>query len=153
MNSGSQLRTSWPTKISLRASSISGIKASHFALDDFMLDPPILETIRNLYSLKPPGWKDRLEQFAVILEAGWDEYKNKINKGVRYVRRHSFNIEKRQVKSLTTFARFLRDEPWLPMVDDLLISRRPSELVLNTEENLKLSTRETPVSSSTFREP
>ena len=143
----------WRTKTSLRASSISDIWASHYALNDFALDPPILKIIQELYSAKPPGWKDRLVHFAVILEAGWAEYENKLKKELRYARLYSSSIERGRVTALTTFARFLRDEPWLPVVDDLRTSKRPCELVLNTEENRKLANGETPLSFCTFEEP
>ena len=144
---------SCPAKVSLRASSIGDIRASHFALDDFALDPPILKIVQELYSVKPPGWKDRLGNFADILEAGWDEYKSKLKKELRYARLFSSSINSRQVTALTTFARFLKDEPWLPIVDDLRISKRPCELVLNTEENRGLANKETPLSFCTFEEP
>ena len=103
--------------------------------------------------MKPPGWKDRLGNFADILEAGWYEYRSKLKKEVRYARLYSSDINKRQVTALTTFARFLKDEPWLPIVDDLRISKRPCELVLNTEENRGLANKETPLSFCTLEEP
>ena len=144
---------SWPAKVSLRASSINDIRASHFALDNFALDPPILNVVQELYNVKPAGWKDRLGNFADILEAGWDEYRSKLKKEVRYAWLYSSYINKKQVTALTTFARFLKDEPWLPIVDDLRISKRPCELVLNTEENRGLANKETPLSFCTFEEP
>ena len=72
--------------ISLRVSSIRDIRGLHYALDDIELDRPILETIQNLYTRKPPGWKDRLGCFAELLEAGWAEYGNKTKKVLRYAR-------------------------------------------------------------------
>ena len=142
-----------PTHMSLRASPIGGIKASHFALDNFELDSPILKVIQELYRVKPPGWKDRLFQFAAILDAGWAEYEKWLKKELRYAKLGHSTIERKRVKSLTTFARFLTDEPWLPVVDDLRTSMRPSELVLDTEENRRLASKDTPLSYCTFDEP
>ena len=144
---------SWPAKVSLRASSINDIWAAHFALDDFALDPPIHDIVQELYNVKPPGWKDRLGNFADILEAGWDEYRSKLKKELRYARLSSSYINRTQVTAVTTFARFLKDDPWLPIVDDLRISKRPCELVLNTQENRGLANKETPLSFCTFEEP
>ena len=111
----------------LRASRIGDIKALHYALDDFVLDDPILKVIQELYTEKPPGWKDRLVQFVDMLEAGWAEYQNWLKKNLRYANLGYSTIERKRVRSLTTFARVLRDEPWLPVIDDLRASLRPSE--------------------------
>lgn len=138
--------------INLRVSSIYDIRGMHYSLDDFELDPPILETIRNLYTRKPPGWKDRLECFAELLEAGWAEYGNKTNKVLRYAGYGSSWVQKKRVTALSTLGQFLRDESWLPVVDDLR-TMRPSQLVLNTEENLELSDKETPLCYCNFEEP
>ena len=138
------------TRIYLRASYISGIKGSHYALDDFKLDPPILQLIRKLYSEKPPGWKNRLGYFAELLEAGWTGYENKLNKKLRYARLWSSNVLNEQVSALSSFAKFLKEESWLPVFDDISISRRPSELVLNTEDNRKLASKETPLAYCAF---
>ena len=142
-----------PTHMSLRASPIGDIKASHYALDNFELDSPILKVVQELYRVKPPGWKDRLVQFAVVLEAGWAEYEKWLKKELRYAKLGHSTIERKRVKPLTTFARFLTDEPWLPVVDDLRTSMRPSELVLDTEENRRLASKDTPLSYCTFDEP
>ena len=141
------------THLSLRASPIDGIKASHYALDDFLLDAPVLKVIKELYREKSSGWRDRIVHFVALLEAGWSEYKNSLNKELRYARLYHSTVKRKRVKSLSTFARFLRDEPWIPLVDDLRTSRRPSELVLGTEENRKLASKETPLSYCTFEEP
>ena len=143
----------WRDRISLRASSIADIGAESYALDDFELDPPILETIRNLYSLKPPGYKDRLGCFADLLQAGWVDYENIISKELRYAKYYESYIHKEQVTAMSAFARFLTDEPWLPVVDDLRITRRPTDLVLNTEENRRLSDNEVPLCYCNFNEP
>ena len=95
--------------IHLRASGIRDIRASHYALDDDALDAPILKIIQELYREKPPGWKDRLGQFAVILESGWAEYKNKLKKELRYAKYYSSNIQRKRVTAPTAFARFLRE--------------------------------------------
>ena len=139
-------------RISLRASKIFDIEPDSYVLDDFELDPPILETIRNLYRQNPPGWKDRLSSFADLLDVGWADYKNKISKVLRYARYKSSDVKKERVAALTAFARFLRDEPWLPAFDDLRSTRRPSELVLNTVENIKLADRETLLCYCNFAE-
>ena len=142
-----------PSNMSLRASPIGDIKAGHYAIDDFGLDAPLLKVVQQLYGEKPPGWKDRLVHFAAILEAGWVEYKDRLKKELRYAQLYHSTIERKRVKALTTFARFLRDEPWLPVVDDLRTSLRPYELVLSTEENRRLASEETPLSYCTFEEP
>ena len=129
--------------ISLRVSSIGDIRGLHYALDDVELDRPIFETIQNLYTRKPAGWKDRLRCFAELLESGWVEYGNKTRKVLRYARYFSSYVHSKPVATLTTLGQFLRDEPWLPVVDDLR-TMRPSQLVLNTEENIRLSDKETP---------
>ena len=139
--------------MSLRASRIQDISAYHYAVDDFVPDPKIIEIIRKLFSEKPSGWKDRLEDFAIILEAGWGEYESKVKKKIRYATLGSSHIHDKQVTAPTSFARFLRDEPWLPVADSLQISRRPCELVLNTEENRQLADKETPLSYCSFEEP
>ena len=139
-------------RIALRASSISGIAAYSYVLDDFELDPPILETIRNLCKQNPPGWKDRLSSFAALLEAGWADYRNNTSKVLRYARYYSSDVKEERVAAPTAFARFLRDEPWLPVLDDLRTARRPSELVLNTVENMKLADRETLLCYCNFAE-
>ena len=138
--------------IDLRASSINDIWGSHYALDDFKLDPPILETIRNLYRRKPPRWKDRLGCFAELLEAGWAEYRNKTRKVLRYAKYYSSYVHKERATALTTLGRFLRDESWLPVIDDLR-AMRPSDIVLNTEENVRLSDKETPLCYCSFEKP
>ena len=81
--------------VSLRASPINGIRASHYELNDFVLDPPILETIRKLYNAKPFGWKDRLADFATMLEAGWTDYQHSLRKQLRYAERFSSRIQSR----------------------------------------------------------
>ncbi len=141
------------TYISLRASNNKGVMARHYALDDYVLDAPILKTVQELCDCKPSGWKDRLADFAVILEDGWREYESKLTKDLRYGRFGSQDIYRRRVPAPTTFAKFLRDEPWLPVSDSLHASRRPSELVLNTEENRRLVDKETPLSYCTFDDP
>lgn len=139
--------------LALRASDYKGLKAWQYTLNDFELDPPILETIRNLYTQKPPRWKDRLGCFAELLEAGWAEYGNKTRKVLRYARHYSSYVHKERVTALTTLGRFLRDESWLPVVDDLLSTRRPPELVLNTQENRRLADKETPLCYCYFEDP
>ena len=74
------------TYISLRASPLKGIMAGNYALDDYVLDAPIFKTIQKLINVKPFGWKDRLADFAVILEDGWGQYQSKLNKELRYAR-------------------------------------------------------------------
>ncbi|MCY3992497.1 MAG: DUF3883 domain-containing protein [Caldilineaceae bacterium] len=140
-------------RISLRASYFRDIRAWHYTLDDFELDPPILETVQNLYRRKPTGWKDRLGCFAELVEAGWAQYGKKTYKILRYVRYYSSDIQREEVAALTTLGRFLRDEPWLPVVDDIRTTRRPSELVLNTEENIKLADKVTPLCYCDFENP
>ena len=140
-------------RASLRASPFGDIKARHYALDDFTLDPPIRQIIQDLYRVKPPGWKDRLGHFAAILEAGWSEYKNTLRKELKYVTLFSSYVQRNHVTAQSTLAEFLKDNPWLPVVDDNDTSLRPCEVVLNTEENRKLAHKETPLSYSTFREP
>ena len=139
--------------ISLRASPLGGIRARHYALDDFKLDPPIHKSIQELYRVKPPGWKDRLRHFAAILEAGWGEYEKKLKKQLRFVALFSSYVQKNQVMAESSLAGFLKNEPWLPVVDDGNTSRPPCEVVLNTEENRKLAHKETPLSYSSFSEP
>ena len=137
----------------LRASDYRGLKAWQYTLNDFELDPPIRETVRNLYRQKPPGYKDRIGYFANLLEAGWDEHITKINKKLRYVGHGSRYIREEQVSAPTAFAKFLSEEPWLPVVDDLRSTRRPSELVLNTQENRRLADKETPLCYCNFEDP
>ena len=72
---------------------------------------------------------------------------------MRYAKLYHSTVERKRVKSLTSFARFLRDEPWFPLADDLRSSLRPSELVLYTEENRKFASQETPLSYFTLEEP
>ena len=141
------------TRIDLRVNPLVDIKGSHYALDDFVLDPPIFEIIQNLYQEKPLGWKDRLAHFSAILETGWSLYKTKVKQELRFARRFSSLIERKRVTAETSFAEFLKEEPWLPVVDDGSTSRRPCEVVLDTEENRKLAHKETPLSYSPFSEP
>ena len=140
-------------KMPLRASRIDDINAGHYAVDDFVLDDPILNVIHELYEEKLPGWRDRLVPFVALLEAWWSEYRNSLHKELRYAKLSHSTIERKRVKALATFARFLRDEPWLPVADGLGTSLRPHELVLDTEENRKLASQETPLSYCTFEEP
>ena len=137
---------------SLRASPLNGIRGYHYAFDDLSLDPSLLEAIRRLYNVKPPGWKDRLADFATLLEANWAYYQRLLNKRLRYAVLHSSTVLDERVSAPTSFGRFLREEPWLPVVD-LHAARRPSELVLNTEENRGLSDKETPLSFCVFKDP
>ena len=139
--------------LALRASDHRGLKAWQYTLNDFELDSPILETVRNLYRQKPPGYKDRIGYFAKLLEAGWAEYGDRIQKVLRWVERYSSYIQEEQVTALTTFGRFLKGEAWLPAVDDLRSSRLPSELVLNTQENRRLADKETPLCFCNFEDP
>ena len=141
------------TSISLRASYLDGIRAQHYALDDFVLDPPIRRIVQKLYREKPPGWKDKLRHFAAILEAGWGEYKKKIRKELRYAIRYSSSIQRNRVTAQSSLAEILRSEPWLPVLDASSSSRRPCEVVLNTEENRRLAHKETPLSYAPFSEP
>ena len=140
------------THIHLRVGAIYDFKGRHYALDDFELDPPILATVRDLYTRKPTGWKDRIGFFANLLETGWADYGNKKKKKLGFIRYGSNRRENKRVPALTTFARFLRDEPWLPVLDDSH-AMRPSELVLNTEENTRLADKETPLCYCNFSEP
>ena len=137
--------------ISLRVTSFDNIRGRHYSVDDFALDPPILETIRSLYRRQTPGSKDKLKCFAEFLDAGWAEYESKTRKVLRYARYSSSIVHEKRVAALSTFAKFLREEPWLPVVDEFR-TRRPSELVLNTEENIKLADKETPLSFCNFNE-
>ena len=139
--------------IHLRVTSFENIMGLHYSLDDSALDPPILETIRNLYRRQTPGSKDRLKRFAELLDAGWVEYGSKTRKVLRYARYSSSIVQKKRVAALSTFARFLREEPWLPVVDNIRTTRRPSELVLNTEENRRLADKETPLCYCNFENP
>ena len=139
------------TYIHLRASPIKDIRTRHYAIDDYVLDAPILKAVQKLMVVKPPGWKDRLADFAIILEDGWGQYEDKLRKDLRFARYGSPDLLRRRVTAPTTFARFLRDEPWLPVADSFHISRRPCELVLNTEENRNLADKEAPLSYCTFQ--
>ena len=138
------------TEISLRASSIDGIWAKHYALDDFFLESPIQKIVRKLYREKPPGWRDRIVHFSALLESGWAEYENKLTKELRYARRFSSSIRQIPVAAPSSFAKFLKDEPWLPVVDIDSTSRLAHDVVLYTEENRRLADKETPLSYSTF---
>ncbi len=138
--------------IALRASNFRGIGAWKYTLNDFELDPPILEAVRNLYRQKPPGYKDRIGYFAYLLEAGWADNKTKIRKELRYVTLRSTYIREKQVTARTAFARFLKDETWLPVVDDFRSTCLPSELVLNTEENRRLADKYTPLCYCNFED-
>ena len=141
------------THIDLRVNAIKDVLGLHYALDDFVIDPPIFKVVQNLYQEKPPGWKDRLRHFASILEVGWREYITSLNKDLRYAARFSSRVHRNRVTAQTTFADFLRNEPWLPILDDGSISRRPCEVVLNTEENRRLAHKETPLSYASFSAP
>ena len=148
----------WLPKTTLRASDIYDrkesryIRGSHYALNDFELDPPILKIINELYMVKPLGWRDRLVGFAAIVESGWAKYENRVKKELRYAEYHSSYIQSKRVGSMTSLGRLLRDEPWLPVLDDLGASRRPSDLVLDTEENRKSADKQTRFSSWAFKE-
>ena len=142
-----------PIHSGLRASRLGDLQAWHYALDDFVLDVPIREIIQELYRAKPPGWRDRLGHFAAILESGWVKYANKLEKELRYATLYSSHTQKKQVAALSTLGEFLKEEPWLPVVDDLHASRRSAELVLNTAANRQLAARETPFSYCSFEEP
>ena len=131
----------------------SFIKGSHYALDDLVLDYSIQESIQMLYTVKAPGWKDRLADFAFLLEAGWAEYKSKLYKRLRYSLYHSSFIERKTVSAPSSFAKFLRQKPWLPVLDDPSASRRSSDLVLNTVENRAYAGNDSPLSYCTFEEP
>ena len=148
----------WLPNTTLRVSSIydaevsDNIKGSYYALDDFELDPPIFRIIKELYMVKPLGWRDRLVAFAAILESGWAKYENKVNKVLRYAKLYSSDIQRKRVGAHTNFAKLLRNEPWLPTLDDFNTPRRPSDTVLDTEENRNLSDKQTPLSSWPFKE-
>lgn len=140
-------------RISLRASNFGGITARHYALDDFNVDRSILKIVRHLYHVKPPGWKDRLGHFAAILGAGWGEYKNTLKKELRYYNLASSYQRWDHVAAQSSFAEFLKSEPWIPVLDASSSSRKPCEVVLDTEENRRLAHKATPLSYASFSEP
>jgi hypothetical protein len=103
-------------RIKLRASQIDDIPWSSYAVDDFILDPPIADRIRQLYGEKPLGWKDSLSDFARLIESHWENCSNKTRKCLRYARKYWQNATSRNMPAFTSFARLLKEEPWIPVL-------------------------------------
>lgn len=123
-----------------RVSPHDGIPRRSWALEDYVLDPPIARRVKKLYSKKPRAWYIRLEIFAALIDKGWqDRYRKFSHKKLKYYRRQGSKLYTEPQPALSSMAHFLKNQPWVPVDgrDDLAVT--PDKVVLPTEENRQVA--------------
>jgi hypothetical protein len=127
-----------------RASSCGGIPGRSWVLKDYVIDPPIQACVKKLYSEKPRGWRTRLTNFAKLIDRSWkDRYRHSVNKKLQYYRYRGTKLKKQTQPALSSMAKLLKNQPWVPVEDHDDLAVTPNKIVLPTDENQRIAGEDT----------